>query len=77
MAQIARLQLMKTLPEFLDCVARGQQTQAEGLLTECPDKQLLLLTPSTFTDYSGRTYHCTAYEKAYWDKDTRMCTPGC
>ena len=73
MAQIARLQLMKTLPEFLDCVAKGQQTQAECLLTERSDKQLLLLTSATFTDYSGRTYHCTAYEKAYWDKDIRLC----
>src|SRR3990167_2413910 len=73
MAQIARLQLIKILPDFLLHVARGQQTQAERLLTESPDKQLLLLTPETFTDYSGRTYQCTAYEKAYWDKDTRMC----
>lgn len=73
MARIAQLQLLKTLPEFFLCVARGQQKEAERLLRECPDAQHLLLTPGTFTDYSGRTFHCTAYEYAYWAKDAHMC----
>lgn len=25
------------------------------------------------TDYSGRTFNCSAYEYAYWAKDTHMC----
>ena len=25
------------------------------------------------TDYSGRTFKCTAYEYAYWAKDRHMC----
>jgi hypothetical protein len=29
-------------------------------------------TPGKFTDYSGRTFHCTAYEYAYWAKDMHM-----
>ena len=73
MARIAQHQLIKTLPEFLLCVARGQQKEAERLLRECPDAQHLLLTPGIFTDYSGRTFHCTAYEYAYWAKDAHMC----
>lgn len=73
MARIARLQQIQTLPEFLLCVARGQQNEAERLLTTCPDAQQLLLTPSAFTDYSGRTFNCTAYEYAYWAKDAHMC----
>ena len=29
--------------------------------------------PGVFTDYSGRTFNCTAYEYAYWAKDKHMC----
>ena len=36
-------------------------------------KSGLLLKSGTFTDYSGRTFNCTAYEYAYWAKDTHMC----
>jgi hypothetical protein len=60
------------LPKFLHHVARGQQDEAEQLLKANPDAQFLLQA-GAFTDYSGRTYNCTAYEKTYWDKDTRMC----
>ena len=73
MTRIARLQQIKTLPEFLHCVARGQQNETEGLLAAGPDAQHFLLTPSALTDYSGRTFNCTAYEYAYWAKDAHMC----
>lgn len=50
------------------------KTEAEALLTAMPDHtQILLRTPGIFTDYSGRTFNCTAYEYAYWAKDTHMC----
>lgn len=56
-------------------VAHGKQAEVEQLLIELPTVQAqeLLLTPVPFTDYSGRTFHCTAYEYAYWAKDTHMC----
>ena len=43
------------------------------LLKVTASKQDLLLTETLFTDYSGRTFNCTAYEYAYWAKDTHMC----
>jgi hypothetical protein len=50
------------------------KTDAEALLTATPEHtQTLLRTPGVFTDYSGRTFNCTAYEYAYWAKDTHMC----
>ena len=55
---------------FLSCVAKGQQDQAKRQLEANPN---LLLTTGRFTDYSGRTFNCTAYEYAYWAKDTHMC----
>lgn len=59
---------------FLQDVAKGRQTEAEALLTTTPaNTQTLLRTPGVFTDYSGRTFNCTAYEYAYWAKDTHMC----
>lgn len=68
---------------FLSSVARGApdktdathvKTEAEALLTATPaHTQTLLRTPGVFTDYSGRTFNCTAYEYAYWAKDTHMC----
>lgn len=58
--------------QFLDCVAKGQQDEAERLLEDNPDASLLL-NPVTFTDYSDRTFSCTAYEYAYWAKDKHMC----
>ena len=61
------------LRTFLHDVAKGKQDEAELLLTDNPRAQALLSTPGTFTDYSGRTFNCTAYEYAYWAKDTYMC----
>ncbi|ARG99905.1 hypothetical protein [Legionella micdadei] len=59
---------------FLQDVAKGRQEEAEGLLVATPaNTQTLLRTPGVFTDYSGRTFNCTAYEYAYWAKDTHMC----
>ena len=65
------------LPEFkvrqlLDDVAKGKQDEAQAILESSEDKQTLLRTAGKFTDYSGRTFHCTAYEYAYWAKDTHM-----
>ena len=79
----SRLQILKTMPElqirlqlrdFLNHVARGEQSEAEGLLKNNPEiAQKLLSTPGTFTDYSKREFTCTAYEYAYWAKDKHMC----
>ncbi len=63
---------------FSTLVAQGKQEAAEQLIKGTGDNPLtvdvqdLLLTPATFTDYSGRTFHSTAYEYAYWAKDTHM-----
>ncbi len=59
--------------QFLPGVAKGKQNEADALLTASSgNKQVLLRTPGVFTDYSGRTFNCTAYEYAYWAKDTHM-----
>ena len=58
--------------QFPDDVAKGKQDDAEALLNASDDKQALLTTPAKFKDYSGRTFNCTAYEYAYWAKDTHM-----
>lgn len=60
---------------FLQFVAYGQQDEAETLLKEDTVKaqELLLADNISFTDYSGRAFTCTAYEYAYWAKDTHMC----
>lgn len=68
--------------QFLNNVAKGipdktdkthTKTEAEALLKATPaHTQTLLQTPGVFTDYSGRTFNCTAYEYAYWAKDTYM-----
>ena len=55
---------------FLHCVAKGQQDEAQRQIEANP---ALLLTTGRFTDYSGRTFNCSAYEYAYWAKDTHMC----
>ena len=65
------------LPAFkvralLDNVAKGKQEEANTILQSAEDKQARLRTPGKFTDYSGRTFRCTAYEYAYWAKDTHM-----
>ena len=60
--------------QFLHDVAKGRQNEAEALLiANSASTQTLLRTPGIFTDYSGRTFNCTAYEYAYWAKDTHMC----
>lgn len=73
----AQLQCMKSplfqLRTFLHDIAQGKQDEAQGLLKENPEAQTLLKTPGLFTDYSGRAFNCTAYEYAYWAKDTHMC----
>ncbi|MGC1182474.1 hypothetical protein [Legionella sp.] len=58
---------------LLDDVAKGKQDEANAILQSSDDMQILLRTPGKFTDYSGRTFHCTAYEYAYWAKDKHMC----
>ena len=60
---------------FYSHVAYGQQIEAECLLKKDADSAQELLTARKipFTDYSGRTFNCTAYEYAYWAKDTHMC----
>ena len=68
----------RALPAFQvrqlsDDVAKGKQDEANAILQAFEDKQTLLRTLSKFTDYSGRLFHCTAYEYAYWAKDTHMC----
>ena len=66
--QVKRMQV----PKFLLHVARGEQDEAEKLLEQNPDAEFLLQS-GEFTDYSGRTFNCTAFEYAYWAKDTHMC----
>lgn len=63
------------LQELLRCVAYGQQDEAEKLLKQNMEHTQKLLTGSNFLfgDYSGRFFTCTAYEYAYWAKDTHMC----
>ena len=78
-----RLQILKTMPalqvrmqlrDVLNHVARGEQAELELLLQSSPEAApQLLLAAGAFTDYSGRTFNCTAYEYAYWAKDTHMC----
>ena len=67
LSSVAKATPDKTDPTYV-------KTEAEALLTATPDHtQTLLRTPGIFTDYSGRTFNCTAYEYAYWAKDTHMC----
>lgn len=59
--------------QFLHDVATGKQQEADISLNQNTGiAQTLLQTPGLFTDYSGRTFNCTAYEYAYWAKDTHM-----
>ncbi|MBL7481569.1 hypothetical protein [Legionella bononiensis] len=57
---------------FLEYVAKGDQENASMLLERTQDPNALLRKVGKFTDYSGRTFECTAYEYAYWAKDTHM-----
>jgi hypothetical protein len=58
---------------LLHVVARGEQDMADRLLEACLDKQFLLTASQSFTDYSRRTFNCSAFEYAWWAKDTHMC----
>lgn len=59
---------------FLQYIAQGQQEEAAAFLSaNTANIQRLLCTSGICTDYSGRTFHCSAYEYAYWAKDTHMC----
>ncbi|MDP1603340.1 MAG: hypothetical protein Q8M03_08760 [Legionella sp.] len=60
------------LPKLLRHVARGEQDEAKSLL-DASDDALLLQQTREFADYSDRLFNCTAYEYAYWAKDTHMC----
>jgi hypothetical protein len=69
---------IEILEKFLLCVARGEQDKAEALLkiAQKPGGIPLstwLLGMGTFTDYSDRTFNCTAFEYAYWAKDIHIC----
>lgn len=77
------------LDKFLKRVAYGEQDKVEALFTKAyplgpeipPEiyqgnerkRQEALLYRGRLTDYSGRTFDCSAYEYAYWAKDTHMC----
>jgi len=71
-------QLPRLLDKFLQRVAYGEQDKVELLFTDAyrdneGKRQEALLHQGKFTDYSGRTFNCSAYEYAYWAKDTHMC----
>ncbi|KTC65034.1 SidC homolog (plasmid) [Legionella adelaidensis] len=74
----AFLQPGRLFDKFLQRVAYGDQDKAEKLFKDVykgniEKIQAALLHQGTFTDFSGRTFHCSAYEYAYWAKDTHMC----
>lgn len=87
LAQVSKLTLFNTKHNltknkaqyFSTLVAQGKQEAAMAAAMETVKTPLtvsvqdLLLTPAPFTDYSGRVFNCTAYEYAYWAKDTHMC----
>jgi hypothetical protein len=60
--------------QFLQHVAYGQQNEAENLLKKdaALAQELLTARDIPFTDYSGRTFKCSAYEYAWWAKDSHM-----
>ncbi len=66
------------LDKFLERVAYGMQDKVEQLFAgvypgDVAKIQEALRYQGRFTDYSGRSFNCTAYEYAYWAKDTHMC----
>lgn len=68
----------RVFDKFLQQVAYGEQDHAERLFTDVYQGQEekiqeALCWQGRFTDYSGRTFHSSAYEYAYWAKDTHMC----
>jgi len=65
------------LDKFLQRVAYGMQDKVEQIFTlvyrdNAAKIQEALRYQGQFTDYSGRTFNCSAYEYAYWAKDTHM-----
>lgn len=72
MLALPMIQEKLQVANFLDYVAKGKQNEAEQILQQFPDANIVLQV-GTFTDYSGRTFTCTAYEYAYWAKDIHMC----
>ena len=57
--------------KLLMLVAHGEEESAAQMLASKPE---LLLERADVTDYSSRTFKdITAYEYAYWAKDTHMC----
>ncbi|USQ15539.1 hypothetical protein J2N86_16060 (plasmid) [Legionella lytica] len=70
-----QLQKAFKVKPFLQHVAYGQQDEADALLKKDHTlaQELLTARKIPFTDYSGRTFKCSAYEYAYWAKDTHMC----
>lgn len=71
--RMAEVRQLKLIPEFLQFVAQGKHEQAKEILLNASISQRFLLATHSFTDYSYRTFNCTAYEYAYWVKDTMMC----
>ena len=74
-AEVLASPAMKKLqaPKFLTLVAQGKQDEAEQLLTDMRDSaQELLLAQNSFSDYQGRMFNCSAYEYAWWAKDSHM-----
>ena len=65
-----RLQMLAD--KLLLQVMRGEQAKAEVILKISPD---LLTIKGRATDYSGRTFHCTAFQYALWALDTRYMCP--
>ncbi|QRN02838.1 hypothetical protein GH742_02535 [Legionella sp. MW5194] len=64
------LQPARLVDRLLQHVVNGNQKKAEDIVAMHPE---LLLVPGTVTDYSLRTFkQMTAYEYAYWAKDTHM-----
>lgn len=64
--------------QFLQHVAYGEQDKAEEILKlhqqNAKNSQWILRVQTTVTDYSFRTFgNISAYEYAYWAKDTHMC----
>lgn len=68
----------RLLDKFLERVAFRMQDTVEALFTNLykghvEKVQEALRYRGKFTDYSGRKFNCTAYEYAYWARDTHMC----
>jgi hypothetical protein len=74
-ASASTIPISAQVRDFLQDVAEGKEGEADASLSAATPAniQILLRTPGVFTDYSGRTFYCTAYEYAYWAKDTHMC----